>query len=102
MSYSTKAHLFFGADVSLPEGVEWDTIDRDTEYGIRVIRYGSDGDSMYAVAIAESVKTSHLDSMALVVSAESNIDWPRRILAFCKKRDARGDAPSWLLAVERF
>ena len=102
MSFSTHAYLFFGAEVTIPDGVDWDVLDADTAYGIKMIHYGSDGDSMYAVAIKESVRTSVLDSPALSVSIDTGVDWPKRLRALCKKHKLAIPALSWLLAVSRF
>ncbi len=102
MGFCTKAHLFYGVRIEIPEGVEWETLDDDTEGGIEMIAYGSDGDSMYAVAIADSVQTAELDALAPGVSTESKPEWDKTVLRFCEKHGLTGHEPVWLLAVERF
>lgn len=68
-----------------------------------MIHYGSDGDSMYAVAVAASVTTSDLDQPAPVVEVKSDPKWAPMVRAFCKKHGLAGDgSPTWRLSVERF
>lgn len=102
MSFSTKAHVFFGINIDLPESVEWSMLDGDTKDGIKMIHYGSDGDSMYAAAIAASVTTVDLDASADTVITESNVDWPMRLRAFCQRHKLTYTPAAWRLAVERF
>lgn len=102
MSFSTKAHMFFGVTVDLPESVEWSTLDDDDKGGIKMIHYGSDGDSMYAVAVAESVETVELDSPARAVATGFKDTWAAMVLAFCERHGIEPNAPAWRLAVERF
>lgn len=102
MSYSTNAYLFFGVTIDLPESVEWETLDDDTSDGIKIIRYCSDGDSMYTVAIHASVASVDLDGVAYAVTTESNVAWPARVKAFCGKHGLTCGAPMWRMCVSRF
>ncbi len=102
MNFSTKAHLFFGVNIEIPKGVEWETLDDDDKGSIKMIAYGSDGDSMYAVAIAESVTTVELDSIATPVRSSFGFNWTHTVEGFCEKHGLTGDVPAWRLAVERF
>lgn len=102
MSFSTKAHLFYGVNIEIPEGVEWDTLASDIYGGIKMIHYGSDGDSMYAVAIAESVTTVDLDAPAPPVATATHKEWFAKVRTFCIKHGLGRPSPEWRLAVERF
>ena len=102
MSFSTKAHLFYGVNIDLPESADWDTLDDDTADGIQMIAYGSDGNSMYAVAIHASVATVELDATSYAITTESNVAWPSRVRAFCEKHGLTYAPAAWRLAVERF
>ena len=102
MGFSTNAHLFYGVNIEIPEGVEWDTLVDDTESGIKMIAYGSEGNSMYAVAIHASVATVELDAPSYAVMTESSIAWPMRVRAFCEKHGLTYTPAAWRMAVERF
>jgi len=102
MSFSTKAHLFYGVNIEIPEGVQWETLDNDTKGGIKMIAYGSDGDSMYAAAVADSVKTVELDQPAAVVNSIAEFEWSEMVRDFCEKHGLTCDTVAWRLAVERF
>ena len=102
MSFS-KAHLFYGVSVDIPEGVKWSMLDDDDKGGIKMIDYGSDGDNLYAVAVAESVTKAELGQPAPIVAVAFNVGWPAMVRVFCKKHGLAGDgSPAWRLAVERF
>jgi hypothetical protein len=102
MSYSTSAYLFFGVSVDLPEDADWDMIDGDDKDGIKMIHYGSDGDSMYAVAIAVSITAVDLGQSAPEVEIEFNSAWAPIVRSFCKKHGLVCQPPHWRLAVSRF
>jgi hypothetical protein len=102
MSFSTKARLFYGVNIEIPDGVEWETLDDDTNDGIKMIHYGSDGDSMYAVAVADSVATVKLDAVAPAVSTDAHASWRASVERFCEKHGLTCNLPAWRLAVERF
>ncbi len=102
MGFSTKAHLLFGVTIEIPEGVEWGTLDSDDENGIKMIAYGSDGYSRYAVAVEDSITTADLDSLASEVTTDVDVAWPGMVRRFCEKHGLGCAAPTWRLAVKRF